>query len=959
VAGSSRASIDPQTAVGVWLFDDGGGGVATDASGNGNDGTLFPSDNGPQWTAESQFGGALEFDGTGVYIEFATGENLKTPNFTIMAWFSTRKLNGYGHIFQTGTDWNDMAGYVLRVHQSGTAQAGLAFGPGNLTTFVTGPSLEADRWYHMALTFDGTTATLYLDGELVATGAGQGDIMYDDQPVRIGVHSQDTGAAFDGFLDEVALFDVALEIDDIQLIMDRGLVEIIGGPPIAVKPQPASGQTDVPRDPVLSWTPGEFAATHNVYLGDNFEDVNSGAPGTLIAEGIAEASVTPGRLEFATTYYWRVDEVNAAPDNTIFTGDIWSFTVEPFAYPIAGVMATSNGDSSAGQGPENTVNGSGLNANGEHSINAMDMWLATPGAEPLWIQYEFDRLYQLHQMLVWNYNVQFELVLGFGLKDVTVEYSTDGVEWTVLTDAVFAQAPAQTGYAANTTVDFGGVAARFVRLRVGSGYGPLGQFGLSEVQFLYIPTHPREPQPTDGAVDIAVDTTLAWRSGRDAISHEVSLGIDPDALTLVDTVSTSGYDPGPLDLDTTYYWQINEIQEVEAWTGDVWSFATQAYLVVDDFESYNDEDDLIYETWIDGWVNQTGSTVGYLEAPFAERTIVKSGRQSMPLFYDNDAVNTSEADFELAQDWTTSGILSLSLSFHGDPANTPAQLYVKINTTKIAYDGDLADLGRGAWQAWNIDLAGAGNVSNVRSLTIGIEGTGATGVVYIDDIRLYARAPELVTPVAPDDANLVAHYAFDGSLDDNSGSGFDGIANGAPTYGPGNDGQALVLDGIQDYVSIAGVGISGAAARTISGWVKAETTTILAWTNVFGFTGPSTNGQHFDIEAVGDTGTTTLGYYGLHRHGWEQNILPIDLEWHHLAATFDGTTVRWYGDGIPIGSAGADNVNTPGTFHVGKRQDNENFFPGSVDAVRVYDRALSDGEIAYLAGRTAPLHRPF
>ena len=65
---------------------------------------------------------------------------------------------------------------------------------------------------------------------------------------------------------------------------------------------------------------------------------------------------------------------------------------------------------------QNTVNGSGLNANDEHSTRAEDMWLAMGnGVDPVWIQFEFDRVYKLHQALVWNYNVEFEPVLGFGL----------------------------------------------------------------------------------------------------------------------------------------------------------------------------------------------------------------------------------------------------------------------------------------------------------------------------------------------------------------------------------------------------------------------------------------------------------------------------------------------------------------------------------------------------------------
>jgi len=670
LAGPGQAEIDRETAVGIWLFDEGGGSVAKDASGNGNDGTLLPPDNGPQWSNNSKFGKALEFDGTGVYLEFATGENLKTPHFTAMAWFNTRKLDGYGHIFQTGRDWDDMAGYVLRVHQDGTVQAGLAFGPGNTTTFLTGPALEDNTWYHVALTYDGTTVSLYLDGVDIGSGAGQGEIMYDDQPVRIGVHSQDTGAAFDGFIDDVALFDVALEADDIQTIMDRGLADIVGGPPIAFGPQPVNGQTDVPRDPVLGWTPGAFAAAHHVYFSDRFDDVNNGAPSAAIADGIAETSVAPGRLEFDTTYYWRVDEVNAAPDFAVFAGDVWSFTVEPFAYPVEGVVATSNGSPVAGAGPENTVNGSGLNANDEHSIAANDMWLAVPGAEPLQLQYEFDQVYKLHEMLVWNYNVQFELILGFGLKDVTLEYSVDGADWTVWGDAEFAQATAWVDYTANTTVEFGGVAARYVRLTVNSGYSMMGQFGLSEVRFLYIPAQAREPEPADGTTDVSVNSTLSWRAGREAVTHDVYLGTDPNAPALVDSVSEATYVPGDLEFGSTYYWRIdevNEADEISVWPGTLWDFVTQEYAVIDDMESYNDEEGRIYDTWLDGWVNETSSTVGYLQAPFAETRIVNSGSQSMPLQYDNGAAPFySEAEKDLgALSLTGNGADTLRLFVSG------------------------------------------------------------------------------------------------------------------------------------------------------------------------------------------------------------------------------------------------------------------------------------------------------
>ena len=101
----------------------------------------------------------------------------------------------------------------------------------------------------------------------------------------------------------------------------------------------------------------------------------------------------------------------------------------------------------------------------------------------------------------------------------------------------------------------------------------------------------------------------------------------------------------------------------------------------------------------------------------------------------------SEAELTLSEDFSASGIKSLTLSFHGDAGNIGGQLYVKINGAKVLYDGVAAKLSATGWNLWSIDLSTVGNVSNVTSLIIGVEGTGANGVVYIDDVRLY---PEIL-----------------------------------------------------------------------------------------------------------------------------------------------------------------------------------------------------------------------
>jgi len=447
-------------------------------------------------------------------------------------------------------------------------------------------------------------------------------------------------------------------------------------PEAARSPSPAKEAADVPRDVVMSWVPGEGVSGHDVYFGTDLDAVSNASRanpmGVLVSQDQAAATFDPtGLLEFVTTYYWRIDEVLTA--GGVFKGDVWSFTTEPFAYAVQNIIATAS-SSGESAGPENTINGSGLNEADGHSIESTDMWLTASDAEqPAWIQYEFDRVYKMYQLLVWNYNVQFEPVLGFGAKDVTVEYSSNGEEWTALGDVEFAEAAAAENYAANTTVDMAGVPAKYVRLTINDNWGMLTQIGLSEVRFLYIPAHPREPQPAAGAADVTVDSILSWRAGRDATSHDVYFGTNQEELPLAGSPAQAAFTPSTLEFGMTYYWKVDEVADDGVWAGELWSFSTQEYALVDGFEDYTDDieaGEAIFDTWVDGWVNQTGATVGYINAPFAEQTIVHGGGQSMPLQYDNSGspfYSETTRVFDAAQDWSGNGANTLAVYFQGVP----------------------------------------------------------------------------------------------------------------------------------------------------------------------------------------------------------------------------------------------------------------------------------------------------
>ena len=480
--------------------------------------------------------------------------------------------------------------------------------------------------------------------------------------------------------------------NDGKKMLENAVLMLLGlfrGAPIALDPIPADTEADVPRNAILAWTPGDPVGTHDVYFGTDFDDVNDADRGNpwdvLPSRGQITSMYAPADLlEFGRTYYWRIDEVMASPDSTIFKGDVWSFTVEPFAYQVETVIATAS-SSSTGKGPENTVNDSGLDASDLHSTEDGAMWLSElDAAGPTWIQYEFDKVYKLHEMWVWNHNGAYEKLIGIGAKDVSIEFSVDGIDYQSLgTTHEFAKAPGESDYAYNTTVDFGGTAAKCVRLTVNSNWGDLfAQYGLSEVRFFYIPTHARRPNPDSGATDVDVGAVLTWRAGREAGEHKVYFSADQQAVAdgsaPVMTVTEASYGPLSLDLGTTYYWRVEEVNDFatpSTWEGDVWSFTTRPYLVVDDFESYNDIPDgeegsnLVYQTWIDGFgVATNGSTIGYVEPfqPSMETGIVYSGSQSAPLVYDNAAaslseVSTNPADLPIGTDDRCKKILSKKL----------------------------------------------------------------------------------------------------------------------------------------------------------------------------------------------------------------------------------------------------------------------------------------------------------
>ncbi len=246
--------------------------------------------------------------------------------------------------------------------------------------------------------------------------------------------------------------------------------------------------------------------------------------------------------------------------------------VEMAILPIRGVIATSNGTADEDAGPENTVNGSGLSASNKHSASSVDMWLGVPGDDPMYIQFEFDNVYELQEMWVWNHNTDsLGMALGLGVRDMTVEYSQNGTDWTVLGDVHCPEAPGRDDYVTNTIVSLEGVSAQYVRLTILDNWGTWLPFsGLSEVRLLAL-------QETQYPISnpIATSNTISrTREGPENTVNRSGLGANDghsDANTdmwLVELFELDESDDDPVTIQYEFD-DIYELDEIWVWNCNV------------------------------------------------------------------------------------------------------------------------------------------------------------------------------------------------------------------------------------------------------------------------------------------------------------------------------------------------------------------------------------------------------
>jgi regulation of enolase protein 1 (concanavalin A-like superfamily) len=751
----------------------------------------------------------------------------------------------------------------------------------------------------------------------------------------------------------------------------------------ASSPDPVNGATGVKETPILRWNAGEQAAQHDVFFGTDRDAVaNADTTTTGIYRGRQDPnSYTTEALEWAQTYYWRIDEVNTLDPEGLWQGSVWSFTVvdhlivddfEPYDDFCNRIFYTwgdgwgHNGDVSCGV-PPSGGNGTGSTVG----------YLAEPYAE--------------------------QTIVHGGAQSMPFEYLNDGSTGKTLYSETERTFDPPQNWARHGPHDLTALTLWFR-----GNAGSVGSFSYNPAADIYTMNADGQDiwntqQPPGSGNWVGYDEFH--------YAYKRLSGVGTVEAQVLSVANTNGWAKAGVMIRETL--DANSVNVMVAVTpGNGVSFQWRG--------TTGGGSDLANQTGISAphWVRLTrsgndftaehstnGATWETLGTP-ANIPMAASVYVGLALTSHNTGA-TCRARFSnvtitgtVTGQWQSQDI--------GITSNDAERLYVALEDSTGAVkdvphpDPNAVQLD--TWQEWSIDLgqfsAAGVNLQSVRKMYIGVGNRntptlGGSGTLYVDDIRLYQSRclpllakpagdfnnncvvdyPDLdvmtdnwlisdydVTPVDPGVGNLVAYYALQNNTNDGSGNGHHGDPCGAPTYvpGPAGYGTAMHFDGtgVGNYVDLGTFDPSAATGEL----------TVAVWANWDGLTGYwqglvakrdtwSADDMMWQLEA--DVNSGTLGFFRYGGPYFANGALPVG-QWTHVAASFDGTTVSFYVNAELTGSGpfsfGPD---TEARVVFGAVEgDGGNPFNGTLDEVRIYDRGLTQGQIAWLAGKTTTYTQP-
>ncbi len=530
--------------------------------------------------------------------------------------------------------------------------------------------------------------------------------------------------------------------------------------PTASNPSPADDSENAASEPSLSWSPGDYAVSHDVYFGSSYNDVNDAGTSSGVYKGNQEPnSYCPAALTIGQTYHWRIDEVNGP--NT-WKGDVWSFTVQTNMLLNPG-FENNGGVSGSGAVHWTNTEEAGIETWAAHNdswgmaivtwngdgtgdvYQEVDVRPAESYTYAIWTLRDADTLSGNFYMKIKWYNG--ETYLGENSQNITIPSDS----W--IQQTIEATSPAGSNTA---RIIFGSVNINRVgKFDDASFSGPA-------------PIVANNPSPADGATGVNSYADLIWSAGREAASHDVYFGTDYNdvnqatanwldgdvnnngqvdwddlfvaaeqwltnpgtsqpsadlnddnnvnladfAIIADDWMASSAFkgnqaemrfDPGVMDFNTTYYWRIDEVNGPNTWKGDIWSFATGGPITLN--QSYG--------------INIHAPQAPNLDYLLDEVVACKLGWVRVD--FNWDAIETSQDNFDWSihdalvaaantrglrifatlaytPDWATSGS-----TLYGVPDN-PADWYDFCYQAALRYEGEIEH-----WGMWNEpDLAWQG-----------------------------------------------------------------------------------------------------------------------------------------------------------------------------------------------------------------------------------------------------------
>jgi hypothetical protein len=969
--------IDGQVA--YWPLDEGAGTETADLSGNENHGTFLDS---PTWVI-GKFGGALDFDGDNDAVDCGNPPILDfgTGDWTVSAWIKASVNPGDDMaIFSKGMETSPNTDYQMRLRDEDDIMIridndGTRYSPNT----DDHEGLIDGNWHHIVgMRRDGTDLRVYVDGVedtgLIADGRSTIPDSFDlsntsEHNAYIGAVAGGAGNPrrwFLGLIDDVAVWNRALTADEVAYLWNDGDGNTAAMPETekASNPSPKNGATvDLADATPLSWTAGEYAVKHDVYFGAAFDDVNdaNASDTTGIYQGPQTLPIfTPTEdLELGRTYYWRIDEVNAPPDNYIYKGNVWSFTILDYVlvddfedYDVDNPIWESWRDGLAfvdGQGVSHPGNGTGAEVGDGTTASYTEETIVHGGGQ---------------SMPYWYNNKQDKAKYSESKKTLT-----ETRDWT--TQGVKALSLWFTGFPA----DFGSFTE-----------GPAGTYTI-----------------TAGGEDIWGD------SDQFHFAYKELNGAGTIIAKVQSVSNTHGFaKAGVMIRDTLDPDSANAALLITPENGVRFQWRNSA----------GDNSERVFDDTVTApqWIRLTRELGGRVRAAYSadgttwtDMDPVTTVIMNLPMYVglavtSHDISAACVAEFS---DVTSDGTGQWANQNIGVTSNEAEPMYVALSnsngTTGTVYydDNDSKDPNASlisTWTQWNIDLKDFSDqgvdLTDVNSIGIGFGDrdnpqAGGSGKMHFDDIRLYQprcvlekltlsqgdftgdcvvdfRDLEIMANDWLDGAltrsgPLLVHYKFEEGtgtvVADSSGNGNDGVFSGTAAWGPDEiGGSAAVFDGGVGEVRGDSTFLNGLSAMSFGAWIKSNI--IGTDAGVIIFAEPSGNDQRdirYDLDGSRSGGANLIKYGVATEEGSHENESTANVqtaEWQHVMVTWNsGEAAKLYINGVLDTPADEDSViggTTTGytTLIVGRgAKDSGGSWEGLVDDVRVYEVALTAAEV--------------